>query len=131
MAEELDAAVFRMAVECVRALPLSFNEKTMEIAARSRGLLLFDVRIDGDMEIQRAAAIRYPSDQTGVLMLDKKGFLTHYCMVDDAFSSFIAPLQNWTSMPLSLQAKMDIAGHASLFIGALRSAGYLLRSRQS
>lgn len=75
-ADELDAVVFQMAVESVRALPISFTEKAEKIAAMSRGALLFDVRIDGDAAIQRVAAIRYPSDQTGVLALEKQGLVT-------------------------------------------------------
>ncbi|MGX5831964.1 hypothetical protein [Mesorhizobium sp. 43Arga] len=126
-ADELDALVFRMAVESVRSCPLSFTEKTAQIAARSRGLLLFDVRTD-DAEIQRVSAIRYPSDQIGILALDKQGLATHYCIVNGIFSDFIAPLENWTNLPLPMQAKVDIMGHASLFIGALRNAGYMLRN---
>ncbi|WP_292862630.1 hypothetical protein [Mesorhizobium sp.] len=124
-ADELDAVVFQMAVESVRALPISFTEKAEKIATMSRGALLFDVRIDGDAAIQRVAAIRYPSDQTGVLALEKQGLVTRHCLINGAFSSFIGPLEAWTSQPLSTQAKTDIVGHASLFIGALRNAGYM------
>ncbi|WP_245272807.1 hypothetical protein [Mesorhizobium sp. LNHC221B00] len=71
--DELDALVFRMALESVHPLHLSFGEKAAEIAARSRGILLFDVRIEGDAEVQRVAAIQYSSDQMGILALDKQG----------------------------------------------------------
>lgn len=124
--DELDALVFRMALESVHALPLSFAEKAAEIAARSHGILLFDVRIEGDAEFQRTAAIQYSSDQLGILALDKQGSGTRHCMINGGFSSFIAPLENWTRLPLSTQATLDITGHVSLFIGALRNAGYLL-----
>lgn len=63
--DELDLMVFQMAVESVRSLCLSFAEKAAEIATRSCGILLFDVRVDGDAEVQRVAAIRYQGDQTG------------------------------------------------------------------
>ncbi|WP_315928400.1 hypothetical protein [Mesorhizobium sp. SP-1A] len=126
--DELDALVFKMALESVRALPLSFAEKAAEIAARSRGVLLFDVRIDGDAEVQRIAAIRYTSDQMGILALDKQDSSTRQCMINDAFSSLIAPLETWAGLPLSTQATIDITGHVSLFVGALRNSGYLFRS---
>ncbi|MER9133839.1 hypothetical protein [Mesorhizobium sp. M0768] len=128
-ADELDALVFGMAVESVRALTVPFTEKVSEIANRSHGVLLFNLRIDGDMELQRVAAIRYPSDQTGVLVLDKQGLLTSHCMVNGTFSSFIAPLEDWNTLPLPMQAKTSIAGPACLFIGALRNAGYLPHGR--
>jgi hypothetical protein len=128
-ADELDALVFGMAVDSVRALSVPFAEKVAEIAHRSHGVLLFNLRIDGDMEFQRVAAIRYPSNQTGVLMLDKQGLLTSHCMVNGTFSSFIAPLEDWNTLPLAAQARTSIAGPASLFIGALRNAGYLPRGR--
>nr|WP_244426061.1 hypothetical protein [Mesorhizobium amorphae] len=125
---ELDLMIFQMAVESVRSLPLSFTEKAAAIAARSRGILLFDVRVDGDAEVQRVAAIRYPGDQAGVLALDRQGHVTRHCIVNGAFSRFIAPLENWTSMPLPMQAKIDVDDHASLFLGALRKAGHMLGS---
>lgn len=92
-ADELDALVFGMAVDSVRALSVPFAEKVAEVANRSLGVVLFNLRIDGDMELQRVAAIRYPSNQTGVLVLDKQGMLTSHCMVNGTFSSFIAPLE--------------------------------------
>lgn len=72
-ADELDALVFGMAVDSVRALSVPFAEKVAEVAHRSQGVVLFNLRIDGDMELQRVAAIRYPSNQTGVLVLDRQG----------------------------------------------------------
>ncbi|MCH4561379.1 hypothetical protein ACVILI_006765 [Mesorhizobium sp. USDA 4775] len=128
-ADELDAIVFGMAVESVRALPLGFAEKVAEIANRSHGALLFDLRIDGDVEMQRIAAVRYPSNQTGILALDKQGSAISHWMVNGTFSSFIAPLEDWNTLPLPMQARTSIAGPASLFIGALRNAGYIPRGR--
>lgn len=128
-ADELDALVFGMAVDSVRALSVPFTGKVAEVAHRSHGVLLFNLRIDGDMELQRVAAIRYPSNQTGVLMLDKQGLLTSHCMVNGTFSGFITPLEDWNTLPLATQARTSIAGPASLFIGALRNAGYLSRGR--
>lgn len=128
-ADELDAIVFRMAVESVRGLPVGFTEKVAEIAARSHGVQLFDLRIDGDVELQRIAAIRYPSDQTGVLALDKQGSAILDCMVNGTLSSFIGPLEDWNTLPLPMQARTSIAGQASLFIGALRNAGHIRRGR--
>ncbi|KUM25561.1 hypothetical protein AU467_25615 [Mesorhizobium loti] len=128
-ADELDAIVFRMAVESVLALPLGFTEKVAEIAIRSHGVMLFDLRVDGDMALQRIAAIRYPGNQTGVLALDKRGAMTNHCMVNGTFSRFIAPLEDWNILPLPMQARTSIAGQTSLFIGALRNAGYIPRGK--
>lgn len=124
-ADELDSLVFQMAVESVGALSIGFTEKAAAIAARSRGILLFDVRVDGDAAVQRIAAIRYPSDRTGVLALDIQGVAIRHCMVDGIFLGLTAPLENWTGMPLSMQAKISVDDHATLFLGALREAGHL------
>ncbi|MGX7877257.1 hypothetical protein ACVDG5_035710 [Mesorhizobium sp. ORM6] len=126
--DELDWAIFQMAVESVRSLSLSFNERAAEIAARSQGTLVFDVRVEGDPEVQRIAAIRYRSERTGVVALDRQGVVTHYCMVNGTFSDLMAPLENWTSMPLSMQAKIDVTALAGLFLDALRNAGHMLGS---
>lgn len=131
VADELDAIVFRMAFESAHALPLGFTEKAVEIAARSHGVLLFDLRIDGDVELQRVAVIRYPSNQAGVLMLGKLGSVTSHCMINGDFSCFMAPLEDWNTLPLSVQARTSIAGPASLFIGALRKAGCIPLGRSA
>ncbi|ADV14658.1 hypothetical protein Mesau_05614 [Mesorhizobium australicum WSM2073] len=126
--QELDWAIFQMAVESVRSLTSSFSERAAEIAARSQGTLVFDVRVDDDPQVQRIAAIRYRGEQTGVVALDRQGLLTHYCMVNDTFSDLMAPLENWTSIPLSAQAKIDVTVDAGFFLAALRNAGHLLGS---
>jgi hypothetical protein len=128
-ADELDALVFGMAVESVRALPVPFAEKVAEIAHRSLGVLFFNSRIDGDMELQRVAAIRYPSNQTGVLVLDKQGLLTSHCMVNGTFSSFIAPLEDGTRCRSRRRPRRVSPARPALFIGALSNAGYLPRGR--
>lgn len=56
------------------------------------------MRVDGDSEVQRIAAIRYRRYQTGVVALDRQGLVTRSCMVNGTFSHFISPLENWTSM---------------------------------
>ncbi|MEV8645026.1 hypothetical protein AB0V79_28070 [Mesorhizobium ciceri] len=124
--DELDWAIFQMAVESVRSLSLSFNERAVEIAARSQGTLVFDVRVYGDAQVQRVAAIRYRAERTGVVALDRQGLVTHYCMVNSTFADLMAPLENWTSLPLAMQAKIDVTVHAGLFLGALRNAGHML-----
>ncbi|ESZ56823.1 hypothetical protein NKH64_28230 [Mesorhizobium sp. M0999] len=124
--DELNLMVLQMAVESVRSLSLSFAEKAAEIATRSRGSLLFNVRIDGDAQVQRVAAIRYHGGQFGVLALDGHGLVTHYCIVNGMFSHYIAALESWHRMPLSMQAKMDANGNARLFVEALRDAGHML-----
>ncbi|MET3597750.1 hypothetical protein ABID26_007176 [Mesorhizobium shonense] len=124
-ADELDSLVFQMAVESVGALSIGFTEKAAAIAARSRGILLFDVRVDGDAAVQRIAAIRYPSDRTGVLALDIRGVGIRHCIVGGIFSGLTAPLEHWTGMPLSMQAKINVDDHAALFLGALREAGHM------
>ncbi|PAP92401.1 hypothetical protein [Mesorhizobium wenxiniae] len=123
---ELDLVIFQMAVEGVRLLSSSFDEKAAEIATRSRGSLLFDVRVDGDLEVQRVAAIGYPGDKIGVVALDREGLVSCCCLVNGTFSPFIAPLENWTSMPLSMQAQIDVTGYARLLLAALRNAGHML-----
>ncbi|WP_095205110.1 hypothetical protein [Mesorhizobium carmichaelinearum] len=125
---ELDLMVFRMAVETVRSLSLSVTEKAAAIAASSRGILLFEVRVYGDAEVQRVAAIRYQGEQTGVLALDKSGLVIRHCIINSAFSHFIAPLEAWCGMPLSMQAKVDVDAHASVFLNAVRQAGHMLCS---
>ncbi|WP_430682332.1 hypothetical protein [Mesorhizobium australafricanum] len=124
-ADELDSLVFQMAVESVGALSIGFTEKAAAVAARSRGILLFDVRVGGDTAVQRIAAIRYPSDRIGVLALDIQGVVIRHCIVGGIFSGLTAPLENWTGMPLSMQAKINVDDHAALFLGALREAGHM------
>lgn len=126
-ARELDSALFEMAVGNLRLQPLSFADKAAAIAHQTRGRLLFDIRLDGDLRCQRLAAIRYPSGEIGVLLLSRSGLSLATCIVDGAFADLTGPLEHWAGLSLPDQARTDIQHHAVRFVAALRHAGSVPR----
>ncbi|KAA3445853.1 hypothetical protein C7I87_31710 [Mesorhizobium sp. SARCC-RB16n] len=119
----LDALLFEMAAASVRLLPLSFGDKAARIARQTSGRLLFEVRVDGDPQFQRIAAVRYVTGTTGILALSKDGLAVVSFTANGELASFIDPLESWDSLPLREQARSDVEGHINLLLAALRSAG--------
>ncbi|MEI9401838.1 hypothetical protein [Mesorhizobium argentiipisi] len=119
----LDALLFEMAAASVRLLPLSFGDKAARIARHTSGRFLFEVRVDGDPQFQRIAAVRYVTGTTGILALTKDGLAVVSFTANGELASFIDPVESWDSMPLREQACSDIEGHINLLLAALRSAG--------
>lgn len=123
MAAELDTVLFDMAVRTASTLPSGFSEKVVDVAHRTAGHIVFDVRVEGDYRFQRLAGIRYPAGEVGILALTKNGQAMETCRVNGTLTSFIEPLETWSCLPLQTQASVDILGHASLLVAALRNAG--------
>ena len=123
----LEAALFETAVRNVEALPLGFSDKVVRVAMRTAARLLFDIRLDGDPQFQRMAAIRYPLEATGLMGLGKTGLDVRICAVGNELDHFLEPLLAWAALPMRDQASKDIRGHATLLLGALRNAGHFSR----
>lgn len=124
----LEAALFETAVRNVEALPLGFSDKVARVAMRTAARILFDIRLDGDPQFQRMAAIRYPLEATGLMALAKTGLELRLCAVGQELDHFLQPLSAWAALPLREQANKDIRGHAALLLGALRNTGHFSRS---
>ncbi|MEI9431721.1 hypothetical protein [Mesorhizobium sp. Cs1299R1N3] len=120
---DLDALLFEMAAASVRMLALSFGDKAARIARQTSGRFLFEVRIDGDPQFQRIAAIRYTTGTTGLFALSKDGLAVVSFTANSELASFIDPLENWDSLPLREKAHNEVQGHIDLLVAALRNAG--------
>ncbi|MGO4833338.1 hypothetical protein AB4144_13785, partial [Rhizobiaceae sp. 2RAB30] len=108
--------------------PLGFSDKVVRVAMRTAARNLFDIRLDGDPQFQRMAAIRYPLEATGLMALAKTGLELRLCAVGQELDPFLQPLSAWAALPLREQANKDVRGHAALLLGALRNAGHFSRS---
>lgn len=82
MAAELDTILFDMAVKTAGTLSSGFSEKVIDVAHRTAGHIVFDVRVDGDYRFQRLAGIRYPAGEVGILALTKNGQAMETCRVN-------------------------------------------------
>lgn len=123
----LEAALLETAVGNVEGLALGFSDKVAHIATRTVGRILFDVRVDGDPQFQRMAAIRYPVEITGLLGLVKSGPNIRICTIGSELDHYLQPLAVWAALSFREQANEDIRGHAALLLGALRNAGHFSR----
>jgi hypothetical protein len=125
-ADEMDAFLFGIAVNSAGLKDMSFEQRISTIADRSAGAVICNVRLDGDSQYQRIAVTRLPGGGGGILALGKDGLSVGSCTANGAFSSFLEPLTEWHRLPLRDQAVIDIRGHVSLFIAALRKAGCMV-----
>jgi hypothetical protein len=125
-ADDLDAFLFGIAVNGAGSKDVSFEERISIIAGQSAGTVICNVRLDGDPQYQRIAVIRLPSGDIGIIALGRDGLSVGSCKANGAFSSFLEPLAEWHRLPLRDQAGIDMRGHASLFVAALRKAGCMV-----
>jgi hypothetical protein len=78
---------------------------------KTQGAVLFDVRVDGDVYVQRIAAIGYGATGTAVIVMEKN----------------VAELAAWDASPLREQAKVDHRETAAILLAKLRSSGHFAR----
>jgi len=125
----IEAVLLEMAVGTLEPLSHGFSDRVDDIARRTFGVLLFDVRLECDDQYQRLAAIQYGTQTVGLLALDRSGSSIRTCAVDEAFSGFLHPLSVWARLSLTEQASAHIRHHTLLLLGALRNAGHFTRPR--
>jgi len=104
-----------------------FADRVADAAAKTSGTVLFDVRIDGDTQVQRMAAIGYDDAGTAIILMEKTGDL-RCASVNGETAVLVAELAAWESSPLSEHARVDFRGTAAMLLAQLRSSGHFGRS---
>ncbi|MER8921690.1 hypothetical protein [Mesorhizobium sp. M0802] len=98
-----------------------FSDRVSDVAEKTAGSVLFDVRIEGDTGIQRMAAIGYGADGTVVIVMDKDGQLTSAPI--DGNEGSIAELAAWSSLPMAEQVNVSYREAAEGLLVGLRRSG--------
>jgi len=118
--EDVDGFL-ELAIANIDLAARSFHDTAIKIAAVTNGTLLFNVRVEGDPDFQRIAAISYTRSPTCIIVLLRDGTAARWCRVDTSFDIFLIPLEHWASLPLTDQAQSKYQAYSSLLAAALRN----------
>ncbi|TIQ36904.1 MAG: hypothetical protein E5X48_08005 [Mesorhizobium sp.] len=101
-----------------------FSDRISNAAARTGGILLFDVRVFGDVSVERIAVIAYGELGSAIAAAMKCGEIKCVTVNDTAMSEHIDALAAWAEMPMPQRATTDYMGIAALLLAALRGTGF-------
>lgn len=99
-----------------------FSDRLGDVAEKTGGSVLFDVRVESDIRIQRMAAIGFGVDGTVAIMMDKNGQLISAPINGDN-APLVAELTAWTSLPMAEQVCVGYGGAAAKLLAELRKSG--------
>ncbi|RWE03144.1 MAG: hypothetical protein EOS40_04665 [Mesorhizobium sp.] len=104
-----------------------FFDRVGDVAEKTDGSVLFDIRIEGDTTIQRMAVIGYGANGTVAIMMDKSGrFISAPVNGDD--DVLVAELTGWYSLPMAEQIRVSYHGVAAQLLAKLvRNEGRRVR----
>lgn len=128
VAEHIELALLEDSFLPVAGLQLPFCDRMASIAERTGGMILFDVRIFGDRDVERMAAVAYGTIGTAVAMLTKGGAIGCAAVNDRTVSQCIDALAAWNRMPMADQIMADYSDVAARLLATLRGAGQLDRA---
>lgn len=95
-----------------------FSDRVADVAEKTGGSVLFDIRVDDDTRIQRMAAIGYGANGTIAIMMDKKGQLSS-APVNEGDDVLVAELTAWCSLPMAEQVCVSYRDAAARLLANL------------
>ncbi|WP_195175177.1 hypothetical protein [Mesorhizobium sp. INR15] len=98
-----------------------FSDRVDDVAKKTGGSVLFDVRVDAT-GIQRMAAIGYGADGVVAIFIDGNGDITSLPVGGDSDAQ-IAELAAWGRLPMAQQVTASYLDAATTLIAELRQAG--------
>jgi hypothetical protein len=127
VAGHVELALFEQTLANPDGMNQPFRDRVADAAEKTDGDVLFDVRIDGDVDVQRMAAIGDGTTGTAIIVMGKDGQLRCALVDGDNTAALVAELTAWYASPLSEQAHVDYHGTAITLLARLRSAGHFVR----
>lgn len=104
-----------------------FSDRVGDVAEKTGGSVLFDIRVDGDTRIQRMAAIGYGANDTVILIMDKNAQLSSAPVGEDN-NDLVAELTTWSSLPMTERVSVSYGGTAKVLLVEVLKSGRLNRS---
>ncbi|MER9298587.1 hypothetical protein NKI38_19115 [Mesorhizobium sp. M0621] len=120
MAEYVELALLEQSLANTGGIQRPFFDRVGDVAEKTAGSVLFDIRVDDDSYIQRMAAIGYGANGTVAIMMDKNGQLSS-APVNEDNDLLVAELAAWYASPLGEQVSVDYRGTAVILIAKLRT----------
>lgn len=126
-AEYAELVLLEQSLACAEGMSRPFSDRVGDVAEKTGGSILFDIRVDGDIQIQRMAAIEYGADGTVAIVMDKNGKLSSE-PVDEDNNHLVVELTAWNSLPMAEQVVVSYSGAAASLLAKLRKSGRFDRS---
>jgi hypothetical protein len=95
-----------------------FADRVADVAEKTGGSVLFDIRVEDDTRIQRMAAIGYGANGTVAIMMNKQGQLST-TPVNGNDDILVAELTAWCSLPMAKQVCVSYHGAAARLLANL------------
>lgn len=122
-AEYVELVLLEQSLANTYSMNRPFSDRVDDVAEKTGGSVLFDVRVDGDPRIRRMAAIGYDAnDPVVAIVLDKDGQLRS-APVDADSDLLVAELTVWGSLPMGQQASATCSGAATALLAKLSKLG--------
>ena len=129
VAQYVELALFEQSLGNSDGMHRPFCDRLADVAEKTAGAVLFDIRVDGDICIQRIAAIGYGTTGTAIVVMEKNG-QTRCASANGDTGFLVAELAAWYASPLGEQARVDYHGSAVILLANLRSSGHFDRSER-
>ena len=123
VAQHVELALFEQSLGNPYAMHRPFRDRVTDAAEKTAGSVLFDVRVDGDIRVQRMAAIGFGITGTAIIVMEKNGQLRCASINGDT-AALVAELAAWDASPPSAQAQVDPLGTAAILLMKLRTSGH-------
>jgi hypothetical protein len=121
-AEYVELVLLEQSIATKDGMNRPFSDRVGDVAEKTGGFVLFDVRVDGDSRIRRMAAIGYGANVTVAIMMDKNGKLSSAPIAADN-DLLVAELTAWWSLPMAEQVCVTYRGAAASLLAKLRASG--------
>lgn len=103
--QEVELVLLEQSLANVGDVFRPFSDRVSDVAEKTGGVVLFDVRVDGDARVRRMAAVGYGGSGTVAIVMDKYGVLTSAPVVGS--DDLIGELTAWNSLPMAEQARLS------------------------
>ncbi len=120
-AQYIDLVLLEQSLDDTGGMNRPFSDRVGDIAQKTAGCVLFDVRVDGT-HIQRIAAIGYGGDGVVAIVMDRDGGLAS-APLDGGSDPLIAELSAWCSLPMAEQTGVSNAEAASKLLAEIAKSG--------
>ncbi|QKC85365.1 hypothetical protein [Mesorhizobium sp. NZP2077] len=121
-AEYAELVLLEQSLACAEGMGRPFSDRVGDVAEKTGGSILFDIRVDGDIQIQRFAAIGWGGGGTVVILMGKDGQLG-IASIDEDNNHLVAELTAWNSLPMPEQVGVSYSGAAASLLAKLRKSG--------
>jgi len=122
-AEYVELVLLEQSLSYADGLNQSFSNRVSDVSEKTGGSVLFDVRVDSDVSIQRMAAIGYGTDGTVVIVMRKDGHLLSAPVNENDF--LIGEMSAWNSLSMADQVRVSYSATVATLLERLRQVGLL------